>query len=392
MTKEKNTPISNEIKIMQSHLQELRKIAGWSADELGQKMGMTRQAINSMEKNNPSTTMNQVHYLALIHLFTSECENNKKNKALATVLNMLFNDPDQYQKNKAEIDKNIKKLAAINKKDLSDEEPEAEAEDSDEDDLPEFEESVEELEPEQEEIETLEEFSEDAEDEEAENAEQEDCVAETEEEPAALEESVVPDEMDTISELDNLDNENFDSLEEEIPAESEELLSLPSIEDQLGDIDSEEENLQEFESMQGNSFSVSNAVSEIKNAINDQSAYEKYKKISEMLIHLKSLVAYLPDEERLKFLRSKERLQLDYVIAKLQGKPGLLSVCDACRRELDEDAEFMDMDDEIGSESSTGRSLAMSVLEHIRTMTKGMSDYEIADTLDAQISELLNKL
>ena len=122
MTKEKNTPISNEIKIMQSHLQELRKIAGWSADELGQKMGMTRQAINSMEKNNPSTTMNQVHYLALIHLFTSECENNKKNKALATVLNMLFNDPDQYQKNKAEIDKNIKKLAAINKKDLSDEE------------------------------------------------------------------------------------------------------------------------------------------------------------------------------------------------------------------------------------------------------------------------------
>ncbi len=110
MAKSKNTSLSKEIEIMQEHLQELRKIAGWSSDELGQKLGMTRQAINALEKKR-HTTMSQVQYLALIHLFTSECANNKNNKALSTVLNILFKDPDSYLENKTELDNKIELLA-----------------------------------------------------------------------------------------------------------------------------------------------------------------------------------------------------------------------------------------------------------------------------------------
>ncbi|MCR5761804.1 MAG: tetratricopeptide repeat protein [Treponema sp.] len=202
-------------------------------------------------------------------------------------------------------------------------------------------------------------------------------------------EEVEPEEVDNVSLFDNLDKENFDSLEEEIPSESEELLSLPSVEEQLEDIDSEEENLQELESLQDNSYSSGNAIDEIKNAINDHTAFEKYKKVSDMFIMLKSLVSYLPDEERLKFQSSKERLQLEYIIAKLQGKPGLLSVSDACRHELDDETDFADIDDE---NCNNGRKLAKFVLEYIRSMTKNLADYEIAGALDSQIADLLRRL
>ena len=252
-----------------------------------------------------------------------------------------------------------------------------ETEENEEDDSTDYEESVEEIAPEEEEIETLEEF----------NSEPDDL----DEDEEGFDEIVAPEpeEIDSVSLLDNIDSENFDSLEEEIPSESEELQMLPTVESQLADIDSEEEDLQEFESMHDDSSSAGNTVAEIKDAINDYSAYEKYKKLSDLFIHLKSLVPFLPDSDRLKFMRSKERLQLEYIISRLQGKPGLFSVCDACRRELEDDASFMDMDDE---GNNGGRKLVKTVLEHIQSMTRDIGDYEIADTLDSQITELLQKL
>ena len=125
--KEKSISINKEIEIMQSHLQELRNLAGWSADELGQKLGMSRQAINALERGGTSTDkigtirMNQLHYLALIHLFTSECENSS-NEALAAVLKMLFEDPDNYLKNKDDYDIKIEMLASPSKKSVTTEE------------------------------------------------------------------------------------------------------------------------------------------------------------------------------------------------------------------------------------------------------------------------------
>ena len=105
-----NSDLEKEVSIMQSHLQELRKLAGWSVDELSQKMGLTRQAIYALE--NCQTKMNQLHYLALIHLFTIECE-NKDNKPLAAVLNILFNDTEHYLSNKEEFDSKISEISKI---------------------------------------------------------------------------------------------------------------------------------------------------------------------------------------------------------------------------------------------------------------------------------------
>lgn len=101
--------IDKEIAIMQTHLKELRKLAGWTSEELGNKLGMSKQAISALE--NGSTKLNQLHYLALIHLFETECKENPKNEALIKVMELLFNDPDYYEAHKDDIDKNISDVA-----------------------------------------------------------------------------------------------------------------------------------------------------------------------------------------------------------------------------------------------------------------------------------------
>ncbi|MBO7430240.1 MAG: helix-turn-helix transcriptional regulator [Spirochaetia bacterium] len=106
-----NSNLEKEVSIMQDHLQELRKLAGWSVDELSQKMGLTRQAVYALE--NGQAKMNQLHYLALIHLFSIECDYHKENKALAAVLNLLFNDTDNYIAKKEEYDQKIFGIASM---------------------------------------------------------------------------------------------------------------------------------------------------------------------------------------------------------------------------------------------------------------------------------------
>lgn len=104
--------IKKEIKIMQEHLPLLRKIAGWSAEELGAKLGLAKQSVLNMESNNKATVLSQVQFLALLAIFDMEaCENDK----LALALNMLFEDVEKYEVHKESIDTFIS-LAANDKK------------------------------------------------------------------------------------------------------------------------------------------------------------------------------------------------------------------------------------------------------------------------------------
>lgn len=102
--------LEREIIIMQDHLQSLRKLAGWTSEELGKKLGITKQAVSALE--NKSSKLKQMHYLALIYLFETESEKNPENTTLKEVLELLFSDPDNYEEKKVEIDKNITELAA----------------------------------------------------------------------------------------------------------------------------------------------------------------------------------------------------------------------------------------------------------------------------------------
>lgn len=102
--------LQKEIIIMQNHLKELRKLAGWTSEELGKKLGVTKQAVSAME--NGSSKMSQLHYLALVHLFESEIANNPENTTLSNVMSLLFSNPDYYETKKNQIDDGISNIAA----------------------------------------------------------------------------------------------------------------------------------------------------------------------------------------------------------------------------------------------------------------------------------------
>lgn len=103
--------MEKEIQLMQEHLPSLRKIAGWTTEELGEKLGLAKQSITAIESKNENTTkLSQAQYIALRFLFETEAEENK-NETLKMVLDALFRDTEKYEKSKKEIDSHITLLA-----------------------------------------------------------------------------------------------------------------------------------------------------------------------------------------------------------------------------------------------------------------------------------------
>lgn len=101
--------LTEEQELMKKHLKSLRKIAGWTEDELGAIIGLSKQTINGFE-NNPNTPLSYVQYIALLAVFEQKAKNDK-NESLQAILNLLFHEKDLYNKNKEEIDDTIVMLA-----------------------------------------------------------------------------------------------------------------------------------------------------------------------------------------------------------------------------------------------------------------------------------------
>lgn len=71
---------------LQDSLPALRKIAGWSAEELGEMLDVTRQTIVNLETG--QTKMTKVQYMALRLAFEAEVQNNN-NETLSKLIAIL---------------------------------------------------------------------------------------------------------------------------------------------------------------------------------------------------------------------------------------------------------------------------------------------------------------
>lgn len=77
---------------LQSNLAAIRKMAGWSAEALGQKIGLSKQSISKLETGKSLMTIAQ--YIAIRTMFDFEIQNNPETgPVLAQVLKMLIDDP-----------------------------------------------------------------------------------------------------------------------------------------------------------------------------------------------------------------------------------------------------------------------------------------------------------
>ena len=84
---------SREIQRLQQNLSSIRKIAGWNAETLGNKIGVTKQTISNLE--NRKTTMSFAQYIALRSVLDVEIASNKENDVLPKVVALLLDSDDE---------------------------------------------------------------------------------------------------------------------------------------------------------------------------------------------------------------------------------------------------------------------------------------------------------
>jgi transcriptional regulator with XRE-family HTH domain len=90
-----------EIKKLQHNLSSLRKLAGWTAEDLGRKVGVTKQTVSNLE--NCRTSMSKIQYIAIRTILDYEARSNQN---LARALHLVLDDRDAtIEEHKANEDK-----------------------------------------------------------------------------------------------------------------------------------------------------------------------------------------------------------------------------------------------------------------------------------------------
>lgn len=97
-----------KVKILQKNLKNIRKIAGWSMQQLADQIGVTKQTVNNWENENNPTPMNFTQYIAIRAVIDCEVKENK-NELLGEVVTLLLDTSDglneeEYKKLKKQLD------------------------------------------------------------------------------------------------------------------------------------------------------------------------------------------------------------------------------------------------------------------------------------------------
>lgn len=100
-----------QIQLLQQNLCSIRKIAGWTTEQLGEKMGVTKQTIGNIE--NSKTPMSLTQYIAIRSILDYEIEVNPNNTVLPQVINILVDKGAELEEdNYSEIKETVDTVAA----------------------------------------------------------------------------------------------------------------------------------------------------------------------------------------------------------------------------------------------------------------------------------------
>ena len=76
-----------DIEVLQDNLASIRKVAGWTLEEFGRQVGVTKQTMNNIEMK--KTPMSKPIYMAIMLVLAHETEKNKDNTLLAQVVDLV---------------------------------------------------------------------------------------------------------------------------------------------------------------------------------------------------------------------------------------------------------------------------------------------------------------
>lgn len=86
----------NEIERLQNHLLLIRRTAGWTAEEFGERIGVTRQTINNLEAGRNKLTKTQ--YIAIRAVLDAEMTASPEDtEMLKCLLEAFIDNPDKYK-------------------------------------------------------------------------------------------------------------------------------------------------------------------------------------------------------------------------------------------------------------------------------------------------------
>ena len=82
------------IALLQENLSIIRKVAGWTTEDMGSRIGVTKQTISNIENKKTKLTLTQ--YIAIRAVLDYEIQSNPDNKALAQVVDILLNKDGEF--------------------------------------------------------------------------------------------------------------------------------------------------------------------------------------------------------------------------------------------------------------------------------------------------------
>ena len=82
----------------QQYMLLIRKAAGWTGEEFGNLIGVTRQTINNLEKNNRDKfKLNKTQYIAMRSVLDAEIKRcSEETQILQLLLNVVIDYPEKY--------------------------------------------------------------------------------------------------------------------------------------------------------------------------------------------------------------------------------------------------------------------------------------------------------
>lgn len=123
----------------------------------------------------------------------------------------------------------------------------------------------------------------------------------------------------------------------------------------------------------------------------------QFTKLLALFKHIKNMASFLPDEKRHEFMTSRIRLKLEFLIARLSGKPGLISTVNALRRALNEaDSDGVETTSTVNAEvmenTSDKKDVVENVVSSLGILATSLDDKELAQALAESADDVLQKL
>lgn len=132
---------------------------------------------------------------------------------------------------------------------------------------------------------------------------------------------------------------------------------------------------------------VNDMLPRLKTVLEDVGDAEKFKEEIALFKRLRQLGESLPFEQRAKFLTSRVRLLLDYIISRLSGNPGLLTKATEIRKQTNLPIDGSDSNASINNHNDV-----INCIKHMESLSFYLKDENLYKALFAAAEEVVEKL